>query len=747
MTTQVPAVVPKVPRAEGGEERSPTPPHDSPRTGRRWWPAAVCLALYTLGAVLEFGWSTSPNAGHLLGSPEGVPDQIQQIWFLEWAQYSLAHLHNPFFSAWQGYPLGVNSLVVPSMLALGVVLSPITALFGPIVTWNVLAYLSLILSAFTMCLVVRRWTNWWPAAFLGGLLYGFSTWSTSELSHLFLCFAPLPPLIFLLLHEILFRQQWRPARAGALLGALCGAQYLISSEVLASTLLMGASATILYLIVCRSDLRTKLPYIKRGVTFSVLVGGALLAYPVLFTFFGPEHLKSVPQLPIYSVTDHSDLLSPFIPGFAEWIGAYALHVIVHVPNFYVGSVLYMGIPLVIALAAIVVWLRRVGIVLFAGALAAIAFIFSLGSRLYVDGHNTHIPLPFIVFEHIPGVDGLVPVRFALYIGMFAGFIFAVGLDELHGRLRQRDWSKNTPENWHRAAAALAPMALAAIVVIPLLPQGSEPPVSTPASAFFTSHAVSSIKPGSVVLTYPYPQYGLSANGSQAADVGLLDQAVSGMRYKVVGGYGWWLVPNTSAPFTSPPPLRPLSVQALFDASFYGTATAAQAALLSTGDITRDLRRFIEQHKVDAVVVLPVGRYPSLVTAAVTAAIGAPTHSGGVTVWFNAQHRVETVAPKGRAVPIPPPVASVLKPATGSQLTGTQLLAASASAEFGVRRVEFRVTGDGRTVNVPAVRLFYGWIAQWNTTSSPNGDYMVYAVAHGMTGLVTASAGVPVHVKN
>ena len=723
------------------------PPNDSPGTGRRWWPALVCFALYTLCAVLEFGWSTSVTADHLLGSPGGVPDQIQQIWFLEWAQYSLAHLHNPFFSSWQGYPLGLNSLAVPSMLAMGVVLSPITALFGPVVSWNVLAYLSLILSGFTMCLVLRRWTSWWPAAFLGGLLYGFSTWSTSELSHLFLCFAPLPPLIFLLLHEMLIRQQWRPARAGAVLGALCGVQYLISSEILASTLLMGASATILYLIFCRRGLRSKMPYIKRGLTFSVLVGGALLLYPVLFTFFGPEHLKSVPQLPIYSVTTHSDLLSPIVPGFTEWMGANAVHVIVHAPNFYVGSVAYLGLPLVIGLVSIVVWLRRRGIVLFAGAMAAIAFIFSMGSRFYVDGHNTHIPLPFIVFEHTPLVDGLVPVRFALYVSLFAGLILALGLDEFHGRFRQWDWLNRYPENWRRVAATLLPITLAAIMAIPLLPEGSEPPDSTPASAFFTSRAVASITPGSVVLPYPYPQYGVTANGSQSADDSLLDQAVSGMRFKVVGGYGWWLVPHTSAPDTSPPPLSPLSVKALFDASFYGTATPAQAALLSRGTITRDLRLFIERHKVDTVIVLPVGRYPSLVTAAISAAIGSPAHLGGVTVWFNAEHRVEAFSPKVLGVPIRPPVTSVLKPATGSRIAGAQLLAASASSELGVRGVEFRVTGDGRTVNVPAAQWLYGWIAKWNSVSVPNGTYTVYAVAHGMTGRVTTSAGVPIHVEN
>ena len=260
MKTQVRSVAPAIPAARGGDDDDcEVPPHDPSESGRRWWPALVCLGLYAVCAISEFGWTTSPNASHLLGSPGGLPDQVQQIWFIEWAEYSIAHLHNPFFTAWQGYPVGLNSLVVPSLLGLGIFLSPVTAFFGPVVTWNVLCYLALTLSAFSMCLVLRRWTTWWPAAFLGGLLYGFSTWSTSEVSHLFLAFAPLPPLMFLLLHEILVRQKWRAGRVGALLGALCGLQYLISAEILASTLLMGATATVLCLIVCRHDVDQNCP--------------------------------------------------------------------------------------------------------------------------------------------------------------------------------------------------------------------------------------------------------------------------------------------------------------------------------------------------------------------------------------------------------------------------------------------------------------------------------------------------------
>src|SRR6202042_2288429 len=103
--------------------------------------------------------------------------------------------------------------------------------------------------------------------------------------------------------------------------------------------------------------------------------------------------------------------------------------------------------------------RRRAVVL-AGGMTIIAFIMSMGSTLYVDGHDTHIPLPFVVLEHLPFIDGIDAARFALFATLFAAFILAIGLDEFHRRLIQSrllDW---LPRRWHVFAAVLVPMALA-----------------------------------------------------------------------------------------------------------------------------------------------------------------------------------------------------------------------------------------------------------------------------------------------
>jgi hypothetical protein len=95
----------------------------------------------------------------------------------------------------------------------------------------------------------------------------------------------------------------------------------------------------------------------------------------------------------------------------------------------------------------------------------------------------------------------------------------------------------------------------------------------------------------------------------------------------------------------------------------------------------------------------------------------------------------------------PPITRVLRPGNGDHLVGHQYLAASAFAAVGLRKVEFSISGDGRTVNARATPFPYGWLGVWNTKSVPNGMYTVHSVAYGKNGLVTVSPGVAVEVRN
>ena len=176
-------------------------------------------------------WASGPSVTLAAGSS----DPAQEVWFLAWALHALEHGANPFFSHAQYAPAGVNLLANTSILALGVVLSPVTALFGPVVAFNVAVTLAPALSATAAFFAVRRYAAWQPAAFVGGLCYGFGPFVATDLrfGHLNLTFLAIPPLILLALDDLFVRRS-RPAPAvGAVLGGLVVVQFFVRTESLA----------------------------------------------------------------------------------------------------------------------------------------------------------------------------------------------------------------------------------------------------------------------------------------------------------------------------------------------------------------------------------------------------------------------------------------------------------------------------------------------------------------------------------
>ena len=83
------------------------------------------------------------------------------------------------------------------------------------------------------------------------------------------------------------------------------------------------------------------------------------------------------------------------------------------------------------------------------------------------------------------------------------------------------------------------------------------------------------------------------------------------------------------------------------------------------------------------------------------------------------------------------------------MRGTAPLIAVASGNSVVTRVAFHVAGNARADSVigEAVRTAYGWLARWDTTSVPNGDYTLNTVATDAAGNESRSASVSIIVRN
>src|ERR1700722_222706 len=282
-----------VPQPVVGSDRAAT-------GGRRVLLLAVGAYLLLSLILWSHVWLGHPTAATTCG----CGDASLFTWFIEWPAYAISHGLNPLYSTAMFHPTGVNLLANTGVVGIGVVLAPLTWLFGPIASMNVALTLSPVLSALAMFVLLRRWVSWMPAAFVGGLFYGFSPFILSNLTvaWLNLAMAPLPPLIVLCLDELLMRQRWRPAVAGVLLGLLVTLQFFVGSEVLVDTAIFGAIGIILVIAYAAlrhpATLRQHARYAVVGLSFGAITAAVLLAYPGWFALAGPAHYGSL----IYGVS-------------------------------------------------------------------------------------------------------------------------------------------------------------------------------------------------------------------------------------------------------------------------------------------------------------------------------------------------------------------------------------------------------------------------------------------------------------
>lgn len=599
---------------------------------------------YAAGAIFAYHRILFASTASMPGCNCG--DQAQEVWFLRWPLYAISHGLNPFFSTWMNYPKGVNVAINTAAPLLALVSAPLQLTIGTVATFNILLVVAIAASALAMCLALRRWVRSWVAAFVGGLLYGFSPYMIGEGSgHLFLVAVFIPPIVLVLLHEIVVAQRHGAVRDGLFLGVLLVLEYFISPEVLAMTAVMGACGVALLALVRRQTVRARAPHVLVAATVCAVVCAAALAYPVWFELHGPQHVVGPPH-PLKGLADFpGDLLGPVEPTSNQFLAPATLKahgdaLVGRNPN---ENGMYLGIPLMVVLLVFARVFRRRRALLFFLAMAVIAGILALGPQLVVDGHHTGVPLPAWILEHLPLLKGILDVRFSLFIQMSAAAALAIGLDEMAARaaghvrhLRRAHasgpawWAK-----WSGRLVSIDTTALVAIVaLLPLLPAGAYPPGPASSPAFYTSAAVDRIPQGAAVLTYPYVLV-------PDSEWNLTFQVEAGMRYKVFGADGFVPDGPGHTGISTPTPLAPRVVERLF-ADAYTPAFARMRLRTEVGRPTPPvdrgtvaaLRTFLVRYHVDAVVVDDLGLHPQTVISYVTDALGPPVETGGVWTWFD-----------------------------------------------------------------------------------------------------------------
>src|SRR5215472_3678148 len=451
--------------AESAPATDTGPPQDQ-GAGRHWLLLAGVTLVYAGIAVAAYLPTLPLDGSHTQICTCG--DTAQEVWFLGWVPFALTHGHSLFYSNWVLYPSGVNLMDNTAMTLLGVLAAPVTVLAGPIAAYNLVLRAGFTLSALAMFVVVRRLVRWWPAAFAAGLLYGFSPFMVGQgLSHEFLVFAPLPPLVFGILIDVFGQRRMPVLRAGLLLGLLAAAQFLISAETFAMTVLFAVLGSALAL--CYRQGRARLGHALKTAAWAAGTCAILVAYPLQALFAGPQHIVGPPHplAQLYSL--HGDLLGAVQPSpLVRFAPASLLHTGASFVNHNLQeNGTYLGAPLVLIAACLAIAYRRRPVTAIAGVLAVVSYALSLGTRIAIRNHGTSLPGAFAALAHVPFIQDIEPARFSLFTALFVAIVLGTGLDAL---ARPR-----------RAAVAGAPPSGAAAAPSPSRSAGAPPPAGAAAA--------------------------------------------------------------------------------------------------------------------------------------------------------------------------------------------------------------------------------------------------------------------------
>lgn len=558
----------------------------------------VALVMVGLGLVWTAHAWTHP-ASVIVGSHGH--DGYQAIWFLDWSAFALAHGHNPLLTNFAFYPSGANLMWNTSIPLAGMALSPVTWLFGPIASYNVVVTLGPALSGWCAYVAFRRWTNPLPAL-AGAVVFGFGPFVVNAVAYEtpnLICVAS-APLLLIVFDRVASGEVRSPLRLGVALGVVLAAQLLLCEEVLAIEVVTLVTAAVVVGIIGHAKVRSRWPDAVRVGGVGGLIFIVLAAWPLGTQFLGPNRLSAT----IHVVTDHdADLVGFALPNPS----AYPLHD--QIFQFVHGNGdagVSLGVPLLVLLLIAVIMLRRHAFVRILATIMVIIGAFSLGAVLMVAGRarRSWVPLPWRLFSNQPLLRDLFPSRFGVMLDLLAGLLLACLLHSLRHR-----------KLWTRAFIwTLAVLALVTIVHVPFAPVR----ISKPATFVDQGVCRSGETTPPIVVVLPF-----------YAEQAMTWQAESGFCFKMPSG---WLISTATmrqqghviAYFG--PQVRPV-----LDVMSKRAGTGLRLPRV-TPEIRRQVRAELDHPRTSAVALGPSSGEATL-SRWLTSVLGRPVREGTALVWF------------------------------------------------------------------------------------------------------------------
>ena len=483
--------------------------------------AAVYYLLATLAVTL---WVWRDPASRTVAGNANDADQI--AWFFKYDATAIMHAHLPaLVTTAMNAPQGVNAMWNTFMMLPGVLLAPVTLLFGPQSALTLFLTAGFAGSATAMFAVLRRWDVSGPAAALGGAVYAFSPAVLhSAIGHYDLQFAVLPPLI-LDVGLRLATGRTTAVRGGLWLG-LMTAQVFITEETLLGVAMAGLIVVAVLAASRPRAVADKIATLAGGLGVAACVTAVIAGYPLWVQFFGPLRQHGSPFTPDFFKNDLSSFVVPssYLIFHTSASAAAALRYQGHLPE-YLG---YLGWPLtvVLLLAAIAGW-RRLPIRAAAVACAALT-VFSLGGTLLFGGHkHPAIKLPWYWLEGLPLLNAALPDRFSIIADGAGAVLLAFAVDAARPAFAAFA-ARRLPRlavGWRPAAVVMSGVLLAVLPIVPKpLPAAD---VTAPPPGWSAAFAALRLPASASVLVVPIPMSTFTEPLRWQADTGAPGSLVGG----------------------------------------------------------------------------------------------------------------------------------------------------------------------------------------------------------------------------
>lgn len=483
------------------------PAHRAADLAHRVRGALLALAGYLAVGLVVF----APSVRHPFHSTldGGRGDVGIFLWLLSNTSKALlqGHGHGLLVTHALNAPLGLNTLWNTGILLPAAVLTPVTALGGPVLTLNLIIVLGPSLSAWSAYLCSGRVLARTSARLVTGLVFGFSpAVLAASLGHFHLTLLMWVPPILLLTFDAATGRHG-PLRSGVLLGLLVALQLLTGEEVL---VLVAVAAVVLVLVLAVQFPRGVRARLRPGLAAAVvaLVTTVLLVgYPLFVQLFGPLRVQGSIQPPDYYVLDP---LRTLVPSPRVLLRSASLEARLHpLPLNASESMGYLGLPLVVLLGVVVWWRRRDVATRTLAVTASVLWVLALGYTLHLAGRRTGIPMPWRLSARVPVVGSLLPVRWMLVIMLLVAVLVGMAVEAL------------PPVRLHRAAGA----AGIALCLLPLLPVRSPAGQPTGTPRFFTE-AGRDLRGTVLVVPVPRPVH----------NEAMIWAAEAGVGFAMPGGY-------------------------------------------------------------------------------------------------------------------------------------------------------------------------------------------------------------------